>query len=77
MRVLLLPNIEGGVDTELAAEVADRGAGLACRIAYTICSSENFDCFIGPLLSSGTAEAVSLLPFSTVVVLGGDVRYDR
>lgn len=30
----------------------------ACRIAYTICSAENFDRFIGPLLSQGTDEAV-------------------
>ena len=45
----------------------------ACRMAYTICSSENFDRFIEPLLSSRTAEAAILLSFSSAVVFRGDV----
>jgi hypothetical protein len=62
MCVLLLPGVERGVThPELQAEIADRGAGVGCRMAYTICSSENFDRFIGPLLSSWTTEAVILL----------------
>lgn len=52
--VFLLPGVEGrGTHPELPA--------LACRIAYTICSSENFDRFIGLLLSCEAAEAVILL----------------
>src|SRR5712692_4454709 len=47
----------------------------ACRIAYTICSSENFDRFIGPLLSCETAEAAILLQFQAAVVFGGDVTH--
>ena len=46
----------------------------ACRIAYTICSSENFDRFMGPLLSSRTAEADILLQFQSAVVFLGDVK---
>jgi hypothetical protein len=62
MGVLLLPGVERGVtDHELPAEVADGGAGSACRIAYTICSSENFDRFMGPLLSCETTKAVGVL----------------
>ena len=45
----------------------------AYRIAYTSCSSENVDRFIGPLLSYGTAEAAILLQFQAAVVFGGDV----
>jgi len=47
----------------LSVEVATEVPASACRIAYRICSSENFDRLIGHLLSSGTAEAVSLLQF--------------
>ena len=62
MGVLLLPGVERGVThPELPAEVADGVPASACRIAYTICSSENFDRFMGPLLSCETAEAASLL----------------
>jgi hypothetical protein len=45
----------------------------AWRIAYTICSSENFDRVMGPLLSSKTAEAVVVLQFHPAVVFGRDV----
>jgi hypothetical protein len=58
----LFPRIErGGTHPELPTEVADGGPTSACRIADTICSSENFDGFMGPLLSCETAEAVMLL----------------
>lgn len=58
--VFLVPGGEGRVtDAELPAESADGSA--ACRIASTLCSSENFDRFIGPLLSCVTAEAAILL----------------
>jgi hypothetical protein len=50
---LFLPRIEGGV-THPELPVS------ACRIAESIWSSENFDRFMGPLLSHGTAEAVIL-----------------
>ena len=64
--VFFLPGIEGGVThPELPAQVADRGEDSACRIAYTICSSENVDHFMGPLPSQGTTEAAA--------VGGGDV----
>ena len=49
--VFLFPGVEGRVThPELPAEVADGVPAPACRIAQTICSSENFDRFIGPLL---------------------------
>ena len=61
MGVLFLPGIEGGV-THPGRQRSSTGVpASACRIAYTICSSENFDRFIDPLLSSRTAEAVSVL----------------
>ena len=38
----------------------------ACRRAYATCSSENFERFIGPILSaSGTLEDATLLQFLT------------
>jgi hypothetical protein len=74
MRVLLFPRVEGGVThPELPVKVADRGPASTCRIADTICSSENFDRFIGPLLSCETAEAASLLQFKAAVVFREDV----
>ena len=58
MGVYFLSGIEGGAThSELSAEVADWSAGFGLRIAYTICFSENFDRFIGPLLSCETTEA--------------------
>jgi hypothetical protein len=39
----------------------------------TTCSSENFDHFMGPLLSCETAEAAILLQFQAPVVFGEDV----
>ncbi len=62
VRVLFLPHIEGRfTDAQLSADIADRRPASPCRRAYAICSSENLVCFIGPLLSRGTAEAVILL----------------
>jgi len=39
------------------------------------CSSENFDRFMGPLLSCETAETAILLQFQAVVLFGGDVTH--
>jgi len=58
------------------AEGADGGAASACRIAYTICSSENFDHFIGPLLSPRIPDT-NLLYFQTVVVFRGDIAMGK
>src|SRR5438874_6351149 len=75
MRVLLFPGIEGPSLTPSCRQRSPTGVpASACRIAYTICSSENFDRFIGPLLSYETAEAGILLQFYAVVVFGGDVN---
>ncbi len=60
--VLLFPGVEGGSLTPSCRHRSPMGVpASARRIAYTICSSENFDRFMGPLLSQRTAEAVSLL----------------
>ena len=53
VRLLLLPGVERGIThPELPAEVADRGAGLRLPEGiHDLRSSENFDNFMGPLLS--------------------------
>jgi len=56
----------------LPADVPDRGAALG-PAPYAICSSENFERFIGPFLSGWTVEGATLLQFWAVVVFGGDV----
>ena len=56
--VRLLPGVEGGVTHP---EMPTGVPASAYRIAYTICSSEKFDRFMGPLISCETAEAAILL----------------
>jgi len=52
MRILLLPGIERGVThPELSADVTDGGGGFGLTEGIATCSSQNFDRFIGPLLS--------------------------
>ena len=66
MRILLLPGVE--------RDVTHPGVpASACRMAYTTCSSENFDRFMGPLFSCETVKAVMLLSFQPAVVFRGDV----
>lgn len=75
VRVLHPPGIEGDVaHPDLPAEVADGVPVLACRIAYTVCTVENFDRGIGPLLSYKTAEADISLWLPPAIVFCGDVR---
>ena len=51
--------------TGVEMDVADPDPEVsACRRAYATCSSENFERFIGPILSaSGTLEDATLLQF--------------
>lgn len=55
------PSRGGVTHPKLSAEAAEEGAGVRLPNAYTICSSEKFDRFIGPLPSCETTEAVSVL----------------
>ena len=74
MGILVFPGVKGSVaHPELPAEITDRVPVSACRIAETMSSSENFDRFIGPLLSSRTTEAGIVLQFQSVVVFRGNV----
>ena len=67
VRVLLFPGVEGGVThPELPTQIGTGVPASACRIAYTVCSSENFDRFIGPLFSCETTEAAIVLKFRNV-----------
>src|SRR5215467_4329582 len=62
VRVLLLPGIEGGLtDPQLPADVPDRGTALGPAQGVGPRSSENFERFIGPVLSGWTVEGASLL----------------
>jgi hypothetical protein len=62
MGLFIHPGVEGRVThPKLPTEIATGMPAFAYRIAYTICSSENFDRFIGSLLSYGTPEVVMLL----------------
>ena len=55
-------SIECGVThPKLPAEVTNRGAGVGLSDGVHMCSSENLDRFIGPLLSCGTVEAIIVL----------------
>ncbi len=48
----------------------------AWRNAYAICSSENFERFIGPIPSDWTVEKRHLTLIGAVVVFGGNVKHD-
>jgi hypothetical protein len=62
MRILLFSGVEGEfTDADLSPEIANRGSLSVCRMAYTICFSENHNRFIALPLSSSTAEAVVVL----------------
>ena len=75
VRALLFPGVEKVASlTPSGRHRSPTGVpASAWRIAYTICSSENFDRFMGPLLLSRTAETVILLSFYAAVVFRGDV----
>jgi hypothetical protein len=52
VRIRLLPGADGGVTHPSCRQRSPtRVPDSAWQIAYTICSSENFDRFMGPLLS--------------------------
>jgi hypothetical protein len=54
VRVLLLPRVERGLgDPQLPTHVADRGSALGLAQCVGTCSSEEFERFIGPVLSCG------------------------
>jgi hypothetical protein len=52
--VLLLPDVEGGLADRICRQTSATGRPPSTsRNAYAICSSENFDFFIGPTPCGG------------------------